>query len=146
MTNKPDKGKKDGSCNVTACQAPLAGTMQGWMRDHTVQNGRFYYCERCCRRFNEYDDSIREQRRITWDETTGPRVAGVHEDQPCSDHPHAGQFYDCDRAKVEEARRHERPLAQASAEQERARFIRRPGGAPPYEKPKSDSLKRLLRK
>lgn len=79
--NKPDKGHKDGSCNVTACQAPLAGTMQGWMVNYVVTNGRLYYCERCCRRFNEYDDSIRESRRITWDETTGPRVAGLHEDQ-----------------------------------------------------------------
>lgn len=85
--NKPDKGKKDGSCNVTACQAPLAGTMQGYMRDHMIQNGRLYYCERCCHRFNEWDDKLiraRQEttRRITWDETTGPRIAGVHEDHP----------------------------------------------------------------
>lgn len=80
MANKTDKGKKDGSCNVTACQAPLAGTMQGWMVNHTVANGRFYYCGKCCHRFNEYDDRIRQPRRITWDETTGPRVAGLHDD------------------------------------------------------------------
>lgn len=83
--NKPDKGQKDGSCNVTACQAPLAGTMQGWMVDYMVQNGRLYYCERCSRRFNEYDDQLiraghETTRRITWDETTSPRVAGLHED------------------------------------------------------------------
>lgn len=74
--NKPDKGKKDGSCNVTACQAPLAGTMQGWMVNHIVHNGRLYYCEQCCHRFNEWDDRMiaagqQELRRITWDETTG---------------------------------------------------------------------------
>jgi uncharacterized ParB-like nuclease family protein len=85
MTNKPDKGHKDGSCNVTACQAPLAGTMQGWMVNYVVQDGRLYYCERCCHRFNEWDDRLiatgqQKTRRITWDETTGPRIAGVHED------------------------------------------------------------------
>jgi hypothetical protein len=53
--------------------------MQGWMVNYVVTNGRLYYCERCARRFNDYDDSIREMRRITWDETTGPRVTGVHE-------------------------------------------------------------------
>ena len=85
MTNKPDKGKKDGSCNVTACQAPLKGTMQGYMKDHMITNGHLYYCERCCHRFNEWDDHLilvgqQEKRRITWDETTGPRIAGIHED------------------------------------------------------------------
>jgi hypothetical protein len=85
--NKPDKGKKDGSCNVTACQKPLAGTMQGWMVNHMVQDGRLYYCPECCRRFNEWDDKLirarqQETRRIAWDETTGPRVAGIHEDAP----------------------------------------------------------------
>lgn len=130
MENKPDKGKKDGSCNVTACQAPLAGTMQGWMVNHTVTNGRFYYCASCCLKFIDWDRRSGDPMRITWDETTGPRVAGVHEDQ----------------AKLEESRRHERPMAQAKVEQEKARFTRRPGGAPPYEKTKSESLKRLLRK
>lgn len=79
MENHPDKGKKDGRCNVTACQAPLAGTMQGWMKNYMVKDGRLYYCEKCCHAFNDWDRRSGDPRRITWDETTGPRIAGVHE-------------------------------------------------------------------
>lgn len=84
--NKPDKGKKDGSCNVTACQKPLKGTMQGYMDGVHTGGPRLYYCSEHCCRFNEWDDHLIrrkeiETRRITWDETTGPRIAGIHEDK-----------------------------------------------------------------
>lgn len=80
MTNKPDKGHKDGSCNVTACQAPLKGTMQGYMEGNFTGGPRLYYCETHCLAFNDWDKRSGDPRRITWDETTGPRIAGIHED------------------------------------------------------------------
>jgi hypothetical protein len=63
----PDKGEKDGSCNVTACQMPLAGKPQFWMKNH-MTGGRLYYCGRCERRFSDWDREIREPLRCTPDE------------------------------------------------------------------------------
>jgi hypothetical protein len=90
--NKPDKGQKDGSCNVTACQVPLKGRRQGWMVNHTVENGRYYYCASCCRKFNEWDDKLiragqETARRITWDETTPDTTDGVILDGDGTDRP-----------------------------------------------------------
>ena len=42
--NHPDKGKKGGRCNVTACQKP--GAM--WFNKSTEA----YYCEDCAREIN----------------------------------------------------------------------------------------------
>ena len=65
--NKADKGEKDGSCNRTACQAPLADE-----EEHQFMSGRFtggprlYYCARCARDFDKWDhhsgDAVRIQR------------------------------------------------------------------------------------
>lgn len=63
--NKPDKGKLNGSCNRTACQAPLADDEQWWMNNPTVENGRYYYCGVCAYEFNKWDDQIRTPRRCT---------------------------------------------------------------------------------
>lgn len=63
----PDKGKKDGSCNRTACQMPLKGEPQFWMKDH-MTGGRQYYCRNCRRLFDEADHQFREPLRCTADE------------------------------------------------------------------------------
>jgi hypothetical protein len=55
----PDKGKRDGSCNVTACQMPLAGFIQYVMPG----NGNAHYCATCERRMSEWDDQIKTPRR-----------------------------------------------------------------------------------
>ena len=74
-TLNADKGKKDGSCNRTACQAPLAGRRQYYMRDHMTTDGRLYYCEPCAIDFTHWDriDSPNQPYRCTFDETTGER-------------------------------------------------------------------------
>jgi hypothetical protein len=53
--NNPDKGLRDGSCNRTACQRPLKGQTQYSMRNHMVENGKFYYCEDCAASFTHWD-------------------------------------------------------------------------------------------
>ena len=51
---KETKGLKDGHCNRYACQAPLAGQPQSWMRDHETQtDSKLYYCLKCTMAFNE---------------------------------------------------------------------------------------------
>jgi hypothetical protein len=42
--NKPDKGKKNGSCNVTACQQPGA--------EYFNKSTKKYYCAACAREIN----------------------------------------------------------------------------------------------
>lgn len=71
----PDKGQKDGSCNRTACQAPLAGRPQYYMRDYGTTDGRLYYCEPCAIDFTHWDriDRPGQPFRCTFDETTGER-------------------------------------------------------------------------
>lgn len=63
-TNHPDKGKRDGRCNRTACQEPLAGSPRWSMLDYQT-GGRLYYCRRCVMLFNECDDRMREERRCS---------------------------------------------------------------------------------
>lgn len=46
---KADKGHKDGSCNVTACQEPGANFFN--------RSTKAYYCEFCARRINNFDDT-----------------------------------------------------------------------------------------
>lgn len=60
---KPDKGLKDGSCNRTACQAPLKGERQWTMDD--FRGGKLYYCHRCARDFNAWDRQIGVALRCT---------------------------------------------------------------------------------
>ena len=54
--NMPDKGKKNGSCNVTACQMPLAGRPQFYMKEMGTTRGRLYYCSSCERKMTEWDE------------------------------------------------------------------------------------------
>ncbi|AXQ68798.1 hypothetical protein HOU00_gp327 [Caulobacter phage CcrPW] len=51
----PDKGKRDGSCNVTACQMPLIGKPQFIMREPWCA-GELYYCKRCNDGFRYWDE------------------------------------------------------------------------------------------
>jgi len=51
--SKVGKGKKDGACNRTACQADLKGKPQFYME--SAIHGRLYYCEPCARMFDEVD-------------------------------------------------------------------------------------------
>jgi hypothetical protein len=71
----PDKGLKDGSCNRTACQMPLAGKPQFWMKNYVVENGRLYYCAKCARDFAYWDriDRPGEPLRCTPDEDNHAR-------------------------------------------------------------------------
>jgi hypothetical protein len=65
----PDKGHKDGSCNRSACQLPLAGARQWWMKDH-MTGGRLYYCDGCAHKFNQADREFRDPQRCTLEEGT----------------------------------------------------------------------------
>lgn len=58
-----DKGQRDGSCNRTACQVPLAGQPRWSMDDH--RGGRLYYCQRCVDLFHESDRQFRQPLRCT---------------------------------------------------------------------------------
>ena len=53
---EPTKGLKNGHCNRSGCQAPLAGQPQSSMVDHeTATNARLFYCERCTDAFDRSD-------------------------------------------------------------------------------------------
>lgn len=56
--NMPDKGEKDGSCNVTACQLPLAGRPQYFMRDMMYTDRKLYYCTRCAAAMTDWDKTL----------------------------------------------------------------------------------------
>jgi len=63
----PDKGHANGSCNRTACQAPLADEPTHQFMDGIFTGGpRLHYCERCAADFDQWDvrsgDRIRIQR------------------------------------------------------------------------------------
>ena len=74
---RPKKGEKDGLCNRTACQRPLEGKRQYYMRDYGTTDGRLYYCEPCERDFSHWDriDRPGEPLRCTLDETTANGAA-----------------------------------------------------------------------
>lgn len=53
---KPDKGKKDGSCNRTACQRPLAMESEHQFMEAPFTAGeRLYYCAYCAITFDRVD-------------------------------------------------------------------------------------------
>lgn len=60
----PDKGLQDGSCNRTACQMPLAGKRQFFMRDY-LTGGRLHYCGDCGDLFDADDRKFGDPRRCT---------------------------------------------------------------------------------
>lgn len=60
----PLKGKKNGRCNRTACQAPLEDDANWSMHDY-MTGGRLYYCTPCARRFTEADLQFREPIRCS---------------------------------------------------------------------------------
>lgn len=51
-----DKGKRDGSCNVTACQMPLLGKPQFIMRPEFSGGAEMVYCKRCNDGFRRWDE------------------------------------------------------------------------------------------
>ena len=59
-----EKGKRDGACNRTACQLPLAGLPRWSMQDYS-KGGRLYYCQKCVDLFHEHDRSIGQTLRCT---------------------------------------------------------------------------------
>lgn len=75
VINHPDKGHRDGSCNRTACQRPLAGQVQFWMVDYGKAGGRLYYCAECEREFTRWDkiDRPGQPLRCSPDEANGIR-------------------------------------------------------------------------
>lgn len=54
----PDKGKRDGSCNRSACQMPLAGNPQ-----YVIRSTGDHYCQDCARKFNNHDAEMRRELR-----------------------------------------------------------------------------------
>jgi hypothetical protein len=64
---KPDKGHMNGSCNRTACQAPLAHEPEHqFMAPPFTAGERLYYCGGCSRDFDHWDriDRPGKPRRI----------------------------------------------------------------------------------
>jgi hypothetical protein len=65
------KGLKDGHCNRSACQAPLAGEWESTgerysMIDHeTFTDARLYYCANCAAQFDMADRQMMNAPRIT---------------------------------------------------------------------------------
>lgn len=64
--NRPDKGKRDGSCNRTACQDNLAGQPRWSMRDYMGgEDSRLYYCVTCKDDFTKSDRQFGEPIRCS---------------------------------------------------------------------------------
>ena len=64
-TNKPDKGKINGSCNRTACQRPLAHEPVHQFMDGNFTGGpRLYYCSDCAHEFDKWDHRSGDPIRI----------------------------------------------------------------------------------
>jgi len=62
---KADKGKVDGSCNRTACQAPLAEELEHQFMDGNFAGGpRLHYCEKCAADFDKWDHQSGDRVRI----------------------------------------------------------------------------------
>ena len=54
--HKPDKGLMNGSCNRTACQAPLAHEpVHQFMDGNFTGRGRLFYCRACSWEFDKWD-------------------------------------------------------------------------------------------
>lgn len=60
-----DKGQRDGSCNRTACQVPLKGQTQFWMKNYGTEGGRLHYCADCADKFDQADRDMGQPRRCT---------------------------------------------------------------------------------
>lgn len=65
------KGEKDGLCNRTACQRPLAGHPQWYMIHHSTK-AKVFYCQPCAFQFNDWDDRCGEPRRCTREPAEAP--------------------------------------------------------------------------
>jgi hypothetical protein len=65
--NREDKGKRDGSCNRTACQDNLAGFERWSMRNFSYDEGvnRLFYCRTCAYDFNQSDKQFGEPLRCS---------------------------------------------------------------------------------
>jgi hypothetical protein len=60
MANRADKGHENGSCNRTACQAPLADEPEHQFMDGIFTGGpRLYYCRQCALLFDRVDQDNR---------------------------------------------------------------------------------------
>lgn len=67
--NKHDKGEENGSCNRTACQAPLADEpVHQFMARPFTSGQRLFYCERCAFDFDQWDHRSGDAVRITREE------------------------------------------------------------------------------
>lgn len=76
----PDKGQKDGSCNRTACQMPLAAEpAHQFMDGNFTGRGRLYYCAKCAADFDDWDyrsgDRVRIAREPKQSDASAPVVA-----------------------------------------------------------------------
>jgi hypothetical protein len=61
-----DKGLANGSCNRTACQAPLAHELEHQFMEGIFTGGpRLHYCEKCAADFDSWDFRSGDRVRIT---------------------------------------------------------------------------------
>ena len=65
----PDKGLRNGSCNRSACQLPLAGQPQWTIPSYGEEgtDGKFYYCRVCADLFKKVDDECRRPFRCEYE-------------------------------------------------------------------------------
>lgn len=64
-SNKPDKGMENGSCNRTACQAPLAHEPEHQFMDGNFTGGpKLFYCRKCAWDFDDWDHKSGDPVRI----------------------------------------------------------------------------------
>lgn len=65
QVNHPLKGKKDGACNRTACQKPLANETDDQFMDGNFTGGpKLYYCRHCALDFDIWDRQSGDPVRI----------------------------------------------------------------------------------
>lgn len=63
---KPDKGLANGSCNRTACQAPMeAEPLHQFMSNDFTGGPKLHYCESCSNLFDEVDNDLRRRGATT---------------------------------------------------------------------------------
>lgn len=62
MTLNADKGKENGSCNRSACQAPLKDEpVHQFMSGNFTGGPRLYYCAKCAITFDGIDEDNRRR-------------------------------------------------------------------------------------
>ena len=97
MSDNPDKGLANGSCNRRACQAPLSGEpVHQFMEGIFTGGPRLHYCAGCAADFDAWDLRSGDAVRITREAKT----ASPPSDQP-ADHIGEGKTFEQIKALIE---------------------------------------------